>query len=85
MNNFYKPAFFILILLFSFNNFLYSANNNPRIFKIDSITKGIDLNEFWKYHPGDDTIWASLNYDDSDWETINVKGKGSMKMFFLDV
>ena len=36
--------------------------------KID--TSHYVLIENWKYHYGDDSTWANLNYDDSSWDTI---------------
>ncbi len=31
----------------------------------------VELLEGWKYKIGDDTSWASPDYDDSDWQSIN--------------
>ena len=31
----------------------------------------LELFEGWKYKIGDDTAWADVNYDDSDWQNIN--------------
>ena len=28
------------------------------------------IDDFWKYHPGDNLDWAKENFDDSSWETI---------------
>ena len=28
---------------------------------------------FWKYHRGDNAVWASPGFDDSDWETTNTR------------
>jgi serine phosphatase RsbU (regulator of sigma subunit) len=33
----------------------------------------VELFEGWKYKIGDDTSWASPNYNDSDWESINPR------------
>ena len=32
---------------------------------------GLELTGTWLYHTGDDSIWASINYDDSSWDTLN--------------
>ena len=32
----------------------------------------IDLEGNWRFSIGDDTVWASPDYDDSDWENIKV-------------
>ena len=71
MNNSYRPLFFLLFTFLSFNTVLYSVNT-AQIFKIHSIADDIKLNKFWKYHAGDDTLWASFSYDDSDWDTIST-------------
>jgi len=63
------PSFiFIMFFWIVQNNF---ANGSPEndFFKIDSITNEIELNKNWKYHPGDDTLWAGFDYDDHDWDT----------------
>ncbi|HJZ18965.1 MAG TPA: hypothetical protein VJ208_02570, partial [Candidatus Nanoarchaeia archaeon] len=31
----------------------------------------ISFSKFWKYHNGDDSLWASPAFDDSKWDTIN--------------
>ncbi|NNG25956.1 MAG: hypothetical protein HKM87_00405, partial [Ignavibacteriaceae bacterium] len=37
----------------------------------DSIKeKSITLDDVWRYHPGDDTIWAWSEFDDSEWDTL---------------
>ena len=40
----------------------------------DSITdKAISLTDVWRYHPGDDSSWASPSFDDSNWDTLKTK------------
>ncbi len=31
------------------------------------------LDEYWKYHPGDNFKWASKNFNDSNWQKINLR------------
>ncbi len=71
MNSFYKP-FVLLLLVFLFSGTLIYANNEKDdIFHIDTISKSITLDKFWKYRNGDSISWAAIHYDDSDWDTIN--------------
>jgi len=72
MNVFFKPTILLLITFLPFNNFLYSETEKNLIIEIDSISGDIKLNKYWKYHPGDDTLWAAFDYDDSDWDTLQT-------------
>ncbi len=69
MKDFFKPLLFCFVSFFIFNNNVFSDDKKNNIFKIDSITDAIDLDKFWKYHTGDDTLWAAFDYDDHDWDT----------------
>ncbi|HSP89108.1 MAG TPA: SpoIIE family protein phosphatase [Ignavibacteriaceae bacterium] len=33
----------------------------------------LGINDFWKYHPGDNLEWANENFDDSDWITTDSR------------
>lgn len=35
-------------------------------------TKAIWMTGKWKYHPGDDSVWAEKNFDDSAWDSLNT-------------
>ena len=72
MNNYYKLSFLLFFAVFVFNNTLFSGNNEPDIFKIDSITDMVKLDKYWKYHPGDDTLWAAYDCNDSNWDTLST-------------
>lgn len=41
---------------------------NNRRFGSDRTTMVID--NYWKYHPGDDPVWAGEDFDDSGWKTV---------------
>ena len=42
------------------------------IVKIDSLpAQGILLDKGWKFYAGDDSAWASPEFNDNDWESIN--------------
>ena len=44
---------------------------DPVYINADSIVdNAIALNDVWRYHPGDDSSWASPAFDDSDWGTL---------------
>jgi len=58
----------VLFTLFFVNN-TFCEFSDSTFFKIDSIPGEVNLDKFWKYHPGDDTLWAASNYDDHDWDT----------------
>ena len=30
----------------------------------------VEISDSWSYHPGDDSVWASSTFDDSDWDTL---------------
>ena len=72
MSNLFKPTALLLLSILTFNSILFSGNENMNVFKIDSISEEIKLNKFWKYHPGDDTLWAAYYYDDSAWDTLQT-------------
>src|SRR4051812_36148440 len=63
-----KKNLFILLLFFPLAILAQSSD----VFKIDSLPgQGILLDSGWKFHTGDNPIWAMLNIDDSKWENIN--------------
>jgi len=59
---FYFSAF--LLVLFASN---VSATDSDTL-RLDSLKTGLDIQEFWHYHIGDDTSWASPSYDDNSWK-----------------
>ncbi len=51
----------------------YAQNNQTFTLTADNLANGktAELNEAgWKYHAGDDGVWANSNFDDSSWETL---------------
>ena len=72
MNNNYKLLFLLFFAVFVFNNFLFSGNDELGVFKIDSITDMVKLDKYWKYHPGDDTLWATQEFNDTKWDTLQT-------------
>ena len=50
----------------------FSQEKVPDIFYIDSIPRdGIKLDKGWKFHAGDDPLWAKMEYDDNSWLRVN--------------
>lgn len=41
--------------------------------RIDSIFSPEQISSTWLYHPGDNSVWASTEYNDSQWDTINSR------------
>src|SRR5258708_24162418 len=45
----------------------------PAVLDIEDIGKGtVPIDGEWQFHLGDDVRWASLSYDDSQWEHIKT-------------
>lgn len=63
--------FFLVLLGFPALHTLGVQSGDKQIFKVDSIGSGIEINQFWKYQPGDDTVWARPDFDDSTWDTLS--------------
>jgi hypothetical protein len=55
----------LFIYLFLISTFLHAFDNEPR-------RKIVDLNKTWKFEIGDNLNWADPEYDDSNWEDIEV-------------
>ena len=65
--------FLVAVLLFVLP--LLSNAQEKQIFTLtaDNLANGktAELNEAgWKYHAGDDGVWANSNFDDAGWETL---------------
>lgn len=44
------------------------------IYRSDVISVDVDLSGIWKFQLNDSSIWKDEDFDDTDWETINVPG-----------
>ena len=64
-----------LIILIIVSPLLILSQSTDTLFvQADSILiKTINCNDSWRYHPGDDSTWATPGYDDSEWELINSR------------
>ncbi|MES2590244.1 MAG: SpoIIE family protein phosphatase [Bacteroidota bacterium] len=62
-----------LLCLFILTAILPAQNTKIlQIFKIDS-SETISLDKFWKFHNGDNLAWASVSFDDSNWDTVDTQ------------
>jgi sialate O-acetylesterase len=59
------------LYIFALKLFLIALLFNTSLFAQD-YQKVVDLNERWKFSIGDEKEWAYPDFDDSDWERINV-------------
>ncbi len=62
-----------ILLPFLFICLHFSKAQNNTVFVIDTVPPGgVELNQFWKFHSGDNADWASSDFDDNLWDTINT-------------
>ena len=48
-------------------------SQDENVFRITNLTDTlIELDKYWKYHPGDDTAWAAPGFPDQGWDTIST-------------
>jgi len=82
-----KHSNIYLYIIFSFlllSSHLLSAQSN-QTFRLDTMpAQIIELNDYWKYHPGDKPEFAQLNFPDQDWDTISpaLELRGKDTSFF---
>jgi len=72
-NKFLQFLIFIAAFLFASPFVLNAQNNQVFTLTADNLANGktAELNEAgWKYHAGDDGVWANSNFDDAGWETL---------------
>ena len=59
----------LLLLCFSFRTWAQS----PSIFRIDSLSsQSIPLDKHWRWQFGDSAVWATPQYNHTQWDTINL-------------
>ncbi len=64
-------SFFILSIILYLNIFSQSADTLFLNSEIIDTSNYIEVNG-WKFHSGDDSLWAKLTYNDSEWDTIQA-------------
>lgn len=72
-----KMTFKFLLIMISAAGVLFGntlkAEKHPKYFsKIDSINDVLALDSNWLYKKGDNLAWSSMNYDDSEWDTLST-------------
>jgi serine phosphatase RsbU (regulator of sigma subunit) len=74
LNKFYlMPIRKILLCAMLLFPAVHLRAGQPLVFKVDSMpSDGIDLDRFWKYHEGDDSLWATAAFNDAAWDTIDI-------------
>jgi serine phosphatase RsbU (regulator of sigma subunit) len=71
-SNFWFKILFCFLLLIS--GVTYASTPDTIYVHSDSLKeKSIPLDDVWKYHTGDDSVWAEQGFDDSNWDTLNTR------------
>ena len=65
-----QAALFLLII--PFVPAARGANSQPGLVKGAIGDSVLVLNGPWRFHPGDNMAWASLNFDDSSWGAVDL-------------
>jgi serine phosphatase RsbU (regulator of sigma subunit) len=69
--SFHKKLSTLLFFLAGISATLNAQKIDTIYVSADSIiNQDITLDDVWRYHPGDDSSWASPTFDDSDWDTL---------------
>ena len=63
-------ALFLVLLSIPFSISIAQTQGHPRVVLGRPF---VALNGPWKFHPGDDIRWASTEFDDSSWTTMDLK------------
>jgi len=72
--SFHKILFALFFFLAGISITLNAQTIDTIYISADSIVdNAITLNDVWRYHPGDDSSWASPTFDDSDWDTLKSR------------
>ena len=70
--NFRLEILFCFFLLIS--GVTYASTPDTIYVYSDSLKeKSISLDDVWKYHAGDDSVWAEPGFDDSNWDTLKTR------------
>jgi serine phosphatase RsbU (regulator of sigma subunit) len=69
----------LLITLLSFSKSSYPQSSDTVYISANTIkVKTIELDKAWRYHQGDNPLWASPDFNDTDWDTVRTS------MYFED-
>ncbi len=65
--------FYFAIAVFFFSSLTYAQYYDTVYVQLDSLKENpIRLDSVWRYHLGDDSTWASQDYDSSEWDTMRT-------------
>ena len=70
--------FHLILVVFGFISQTPAQDSEPtpitgiRVLTLDDVNEGGALLGTWRYHPGDDPMWASPTFDDTAWESTNT-------------
>ncbi len=71
---FHKKLFALFFFLGGISATINAQTIDTIYINADSITdKAISLTDVWHYHAGDDSSWASLTFDYSNWDTLKTQ------------
>ena len=63
----------LLIVFLSLSKTIYpQSSDTVYVFSNTIKNKTIVLDNAWRYHPGDDPLWAFPNFNDADWDTVKT-------------
>lgn len=87
----------LLLILILLSGLVANAQDQPGITVITRDSLPMNLMEQWRYHEGNDTVWAKPEFDDSEWHPvrslliksenpgIDFRGRGWMRLHvFID-
>ncbi|MFI5153635.1 MAG: ATP-binding protein [Chitinophagales bacterium] len=67
-----KSLFPGIVWLLAFTGSAYSQYD-PNLMRLNKVPdQGVELNQGWKFHEGDDTAWANPYFDDSSWQKADL-------------
>jgi len=63
----------LLIVILLVTNAVHASSPDTTYVTSDSLKDGrVNLDNLWRYHSGNDSVWANPNYDDSAWDTLKT-------------
>ncbi|MCK5456785.1 MAG: hypothetical protein KAI45_06625, partial [Melioribacteraceae bacterium] len=66
-------SFYFIIMLFFISSLINAQSFDAVYVHLDSLKENpVRLDSVWRYHSGDDSTWASPDYDVSDWDTLKT-------------
>jgi hypothetical protein len=68
-----KISFCIFLLVFLSLDKCFSQDSTTHVFHLDKLPlEGALLDKDWKFHPGDNSKWARQEFDDRNWQVLNL-------------